>query len=104
MAESVPRRACPTQQGNTFPSLTHLTTSVAAGDQISLSLYYDQISNLVHFKAVDQTTGRPLVATVQPVGVAQYKQAVLSADVSNPLPNPPPPGTSTVLVPLPTAQ
>jgi hypothetical protein len=85
--------------GNTFPSLT-LTAGAAAGDQILLQLYYDQATNFVHFTAVDQTTGKTLVSTAKPAGAALYKQAILTADVSNPLPHPPPPGTSTILVPF----
>ena len=41
--------------GNMFPSLTHLKSAVAPGDEILLQLYYDQIE--VHFTAADNTTG-----------------------------------------------
>jgi hypothetical protein len=86
--------------GHTFPSLPHLTTAVAAGHQILVKLFYDQSTNFIHFSAVDKTTNTTLLSTAQSAGPALYKQAVLSADVSNPLPSPPPPGTSKILVPF----
>jgi hypothetical protein len=85
--------------GNTFPTLAHLTP-VAGGDQILVQLYYDQTTNNVNFTAIDQTTGMTLVHAAAFAGSALYKQAVLSADVSNPLASPPPPGTSFILVPF----
>jgi hypothetical protein len=84
--------------GNTF-HLTHVMTSVAAGDQILVQLQYDVAGGIVQATAVDQTKNKTLFS--QPVSVGRsktYKQAVLSADVANPLPHPPPPGTSQSLV------
>jgi hypothetical protein len=57
----------------------------------------------VQFTAIDETANNTtLVSEVKPAGAPSYKQAVLSADVSNPLHSPPPPGTSTILVPFTT--
>lgn len=85
--------------GNTFPALGILAT-VAGGDQIFMQLYYDQTTNFVHVTAVDKTTNTTLVSTAVTAGAAAYKQAVLSADVQNPLGTPPPPGSNYVLVPF----
>jgi len=80
--------------------LASLASPVAPGDQILVQLFYDQSTNFVHFTVVDNTTHNTVVSAAQPAGAALYKQALLTADVSNPLPHPPPPGASTVLVPF----
>jgi hypothetical protein len=56
--------------GNTFPSLTHVTTTVAASDQILLQLYYDVDAGVVHFTAIDETKQTSLVSAAVPAGPA----------------------------------
>jgi len=90
--------------GNTFPHLTTTGVKVQAGQQIRLTLSYDHGHNVVSIRAADNTTGKTLLSALQPGGGdthgAHYLQAVLSADVANPLPHPPPPDTSKPLMPF----
>jgi YD repeat-containing protein len=90
--------------GNTFPHLPTTGIRVQAGEHILLTLSYDQAHNVVSITAADNTTGKTLLSAQQAGGGgthgAQYLQAMLSADVTNPLPHPPPPGTSKPLMPF----
>jgi hypothetical protein len=93
--------------GNTFPGLSSTGVQLHDGDQIQLTISYDQGANSVHITAVKLAFDRvsnqtlwssPPLSTGQAPGKAGYLQAVLGADVANPLPHPPHPGISPTLV------
>jgi hypothetical protein len=82
-------------------NLTHVMGSVVAGDQILVKLEYNVAGGVVQATAVDLTNNKTLFSHSSSVGKSKtYKQAMLSADVPNPLPHPPPGGASQTLVQL----
>jgi hypothetical protein len=96
--------------GNKHPALDHPGPRVLPGDIIMLKLYYDTGKHTMRFTACHAVGGPPDCGTYTDpadllditVGVppTDYKQAVVSANVANPLPHPPAPGTSQILAPF----
>jgi hypothetical protein len=97
--------------GNTNPNLNQLGPAVFAGDRILLKLYYNQGDQAdPHDQTVQFTAcyavGNPahcknlglLLSKTWDVPTRLYKQVVLSANVANPLPHPPPPNTRRILM------
>jgi hypothetical protein len=84
-------------------SLNHLASSgmgVARDDTISVSVYYDQTTGYDYFSATDQTTGQSFYTWAHKAGAANYHSYFVGDLVSNPLTNPPPPGSNYVLTPF----
>lgn len=74
-----------------------------------MKLYYSQADHTVRFTACRPVSSPPQCGTSPTdqlldinvsIAPTDYKQAVLSANVANPLPHPPAPGTSQILVPF----
>jgi hypothetical protein len=96
--------------GSTYPALDRISFPLASGARYLLQLYYNQ----GHPGQGDQTvkftacyavgspaqcdTTLPRWDHTQSVPVTSYKFAVVSANVANPMPHPPPPDTSRILM------
>lgn len=84
----------------TNPFLWTRITSVAADDVIFAQIYYDVANNHVFLYEYDKTTHILLTNDSFNAHSALYKWATAATWVTNPLHNPPAPGTSFILVPF----